>query len=189
MQAAHASKFVVCPVQNHRPPRFNIANALPLLLDSGLQLADAVRVAAGGPRVARDDGGDAVAPRRTAVSSRSGHAVRRAGQPRGLRGWMCACIHTERPMPMRHALTSTPARLHGVALVAICICTDTAKAYEKTYAKYKEKSDACPAPGGPYCAGPGGDVNSPLIKFKLGDPPVMPPPKKEEPKKEAPKKE
>ena len=72
--------------------------------------------------------------------------------------------------------------MHVVTLVAIC--TDTNKDYEKTYAKYKEKSDACPAPGGPYCAGPGGSAKDPLIAFSItkdGPPPIVEGPKKKEP--------
>ena len=60
------------------------------------------------------------------------------------------------------------------------VLADTTKSYLKAYGKTKEA--------------PASDPNSPLIKFKLGDPPVTAAaikpkeePKKEEPKKEEPK--
>ena len=85
------------------------------------------------------------------------------------------------PEPLLQLLPASSVALfchHFSKLVCrLCCCQVggyTTKDYLKAYGKTKEA--------------PAGDPNSPLIKFKLGDPPVTAP-KKAEPAKEEPKKE
>lgn len=70
------------------------------------------------------------------------------------------------------------------------------KQFEKSYGKNPDKGGACPPPGGPYCANPGGSPKDPLIsrasafdKIDGAIPVVMPKKAEPEPKKEEAKKE